>query len=295
MAALHPQTAVPDANFRNQQSKLWTESAYDWLVRSQQIQARSLEPVDPSSAAWAFVRPSPKTGTGTAFVDAALTKHVNSSLPIVELRGSHRTGKTATLITLAARFVTDTRPSRFQEAEQDAEKEELLQVVVFDSNLDVMASRLLCAVRSALLRQSPDALSEDGLEQETIKCMSRIHVVRSEDMVGWVPALESLRFRLSPVASQHPTLLLWDDFLSGPSETTERMEVIRHLARLTKDCAVLLITTTMSTRKFSLWDKHVTQRITLEETDGGGHAFVASVQSSNTRVPYSITAAGVLC
>jgi hypothetical protein len=250
--------------------------------------------VDPSSAAWAFVRSSAKTGTGTAFIDAALSKNQISSLPIIELRGRHRTGKTATLITLAARFVADTRPSRFQRAQEDEEQKELPQAVILDSNLDFVAPRLLCAVRSALLRQSPDVLSDDGLEQETIKCMSRIHIISSEDTMAWVPALESLRFRLSRVASHHPTLFLWDDFLSGPSETTERTEVIRHLNRLTRDCTLLLITTTMwPTRKFSLWDKHVSQRITLEETNGDGHPYVASIQ--NIRIPYSITAAGVLC
>jgi len=274
--------------------KSWSESAYEWLVRAQQIQARSSVPINPSSAAWAFVRPSERNGTGTAFVDAALTKRVNDSLPVVEIRGGHRTGKTATLIGLAARFVAETRPSRFRQ-EEDAEKEELPQVVILDCNQNMVAPRLLCAVRSALLRQAP-ALSEDGLENETILCMSRIHVVSSEDMGGWVPALESLRSRLSPISSDHPTLVLWDGFMDGTSEVAERMEVIRQLTRLTKDCTVLLITTTLPTRKFALWDKHVTQRITLEQMSvlpEGGHAFVASVQ--NTRMPYSITAGGVLC
>mmetsp|Transcript_8199 Transcript_8199/g.14845 ORF Transcript_8199/g.14845 Transcript_8199/m.14845 type:complete len:283 (-) Transcript_8199:133-981(-) len=281
-------------NMNVQTPKPWTESAYDWLVRSQKIQVRSSVPVDPSSAAWAFVRSSAKTGTGTAFIDAALSKNQISSLPIIELRGRHRTGKTATLITLAARFVADTRPSRFRRAQEDEEQKELPQAVILDSNLDFVAPRLLCAVRSALLRQSPDVLSEDGLEQETIKCMSRIHIICSGDTMAWVPALESLRFRLSRVASHHPTLFLWDDFLSGPSETTERTEVIRHLNRLTRDCTVLVITTTMwPTRKFSPWDKHVSQRITLEETNGDGHPYVASIE--NIRIPYSITAAGVLC
>lgn len=276
--------------------KSWSESALDWLIRSQQIQARSSVPVDPSSAAWAFVRPSEKNGTGTAFVDAALTKNVHGSIPIVEIRGGHRTGKTATLITLAARFVAETRPSRFRSEGETRETGELPQVVIFDSNVDMMASRLLCAVRSALLRQSPDALSEDILEKETILCMSRIHIVSSEDMSGWVPALESLRSRLSLVASDHPTLVLWDGFMGGPSEVAERMEAIRQLTRLARDCTMLLITTTLPSRKFALWDKHVTQRITLEQASGvteGVHAFVATVQ--NSRVQYSITAGGVLC
>lgn len=292
MTTLHRPESGPHTHPKEGQS--WSESALDWLVRSQQIQARSSKPVDPSSAAWAFVRPSEKNGTGTAFVDAALTKHINGSIPIVEIRGGHRTGKTATLITLAAKFVAETRPSRFNEKEADT-RQELPQVVIFDSNLDMTPSRLLCSVRSALLRQSSGGttLSEDALERETILCMSRIHVICSEDMSGWVPALESLRLRLSLVPSDHPTLLLWDDFMCSNSEVTERMEVIRQLTRLTRECTLLLITTKLPTRKFTLWDKNVTQRITLEQVNTGEHAFVATVQ--NTRTPYSITAGGVLC
>lgn len=227
-------------------------------------------------------------------------KH-SGDIPILEVRGGHRTGKTATLLTLAARFVVDTRPSRFaaQEqniSEQQQEEKELPQVVIFDSNLDITPSHLLCHVRTALLRQSSldSTLSEDTLEQETILCMNRIHIVSSEDMGGWVPALESLRARLAPRATNHPTLLLWDNFMCNNSEVTERMEVIRQLNRLLRDCTILLITTTMPTRKGGLWDKYVTQRILLEHVgEHGHHKFCATVQ--NTKTPYSITAGGVLC
>jgi ABC-type ATPase with predicted acetyltransferase domain len=270
----------------------WSESAYEWLLRSQQIQARSSVPHDPSSAAWSFARPSERNGTGIAFVDAALTKHGGSALPVVEIRGSHRTGKTCTLVTLAARFVTETRPSRYR-SEQDIDIEKLPQVVILDSNQDAVASRLLCAVRSVLFRQSPE---DHGLEQEMTSCMSRIHYVFSEDMAGWVPTLESLRSRLASASSDHPTLLLWDGFLSDVGEPSERVEVIRQLTRLMRDCTALLVTTTLPTRRFATWDKHVSQRITLEQVNPiseGGHDFCATVQ--NNQIPYTISSGGILC
>lgn len=225
-------------------------------------------------------------------MDTALAEHSGSTLPVVEIRGSHRTGKTWTLVTLAARFAAETRPSRFR-SEKDIAIEELPQVVILDSNHDAIASRLLCAVRSVLLRQS----SEDrGLQQETISCLSRIHYVFSEDMAGWVPTLESLRSRLVSASSDHPILLLWDGFLSDVGEPAERMEVIRQLTRLMRDCTVLLVTTTLPTRRFAAWDKHVTQRITLEQVipiPEGGHDFCATVQ--NSQIPYTISSGGVLC
>lgn len=270
----------------------WSETAYDWMLRSQQMQAHYSMPYDPSTAAWSFIRPSERNGTGIAFVDAALAKHNGSTLPVVELRGSHRTGKTWTLITLAARFVVETRLSRFR-SDENIDIEELPQVVILDCNQDAMASRLLRAVRSVLLRQLPE---DDGLENEIISCMSRIHYIFSEDMAGWVPTLESLRSGLSSVSSDHPTLILWDGFLSDTGEAAERMEVIRQLTRLMRDCTILLVTTALPTRRFAVWDKHVTQRITLEQMNPipeGGHDFVATVQ--NNRIPYTITSGGILC
>ena len=291
MLTLNPSAAIPT---NDQQS--WSESAYDWLLRSQQQQAHVAVPHDPSSAAWAFTRPSERNGTGIAFVDAPLKNmQTNDALPVVEIRGSHRTGKTWTLITLAARFVTETRSSRFP-SEPDTAIEELPQVVILDSNQDALAPGLFYAVRSALLRQSPDALPPDALEREISSCLSRIHLVFSEDMAGWVPTLESLRYRLASLSTDHPTLVLWDGFLSGAGETAGRMETIRQLNRLLRDCTILLVTTTFSTRKFAEWDKHVTHRITLERLNPipeGGHDYVATFH--DTRIPFTITPGGVLC
>ena len=270
----------------------WSETAYDWMLRFQQMQAHSSMPHDPSSAAWSFIRPSERSGTGIAFVDAALAKSNVSALPVVEIRGSHRTGKTWTLITLAARFVAETRLSRFQ-SEENIDIEALPQVVILDCNQDAIAPRLLRAVRSVLLRQLQ---KDDGLEKAIISCMSRIHYVCSEDMAGWVPTLESLRSGLSSVSSDHPTLILWDGFLNYTSEAAERMEVIRQLTRLMRDCTILLVTTALPSRRFAVWDKHVTHRITLEQVNPipeGGHDFVATVQ--NNQIPYTITSGGILC
>jgi hypothetical protein len=193
---------------------------------------------------------------------------------------------------LAARYAAETRPSRFR-SKKDTAIEELPQVVILDSNHDAIASRLLCAVRSVLLRHSPE---DHGLQQEIASCMSRINYVFSEDKAGWVPILESLRSRLVSASSDHPTLLLWDGFLSDVGEPAVGMEVIRQLTRLMRDCTVLLVTATLPTRRFPAWDRHVTQRVTLEQVNPipeGGHDCCATVH--NSKIPYTISSGGILC
>lgn len=118
-----------------------TETGWEWYQRSRQRRQRRKEPPEnPSAAAWAFVRGS----TGITFLDAALrsssrttlsapmskTAHTTTAqstfvlhptgtgedhavLPVIDVRGISGVGKTWTIITIIARYVTATRPSRF--------------------------------------------------------------------------------------------------------------------------------------------------------------------------------------
>jgi hypothetical protein len=284
------------------QIKTWSESAYEWLLRSQQQQAQAAFPHDPSSAAWSFVRPG--QGTGVSFIDAVLKKH---SMPVIELQGDHRTGKSWTLLTLAARFVVSTRASGFPRSDDtnatpttaDDSLHSLPQVVLLDSHQDVLGSKILASVRTALLR-TPEDMPEETLQKEIAACLGRIHVVMAEDVVGWVATLEALRCKLSKV-SEHPTLILWDGFLSDirNDNNAGRTEITRQVTRLLKDCKVLLITTS-TTRKYGPWDnKLVAQRIRLERLDSSGaapqgqHDFVATFQ--DVRIPFSIARGSILC
>ena len=351
------------------------ETAYEWFQRSQRarIAQSVVPPPDPSAAAWAFCRPSTAaavassntSGTGIAFVDAALRSNAlhlqhpqqqqPQSLPVVDLRGATDTGKTWTVVSLAARFVVATRLSQFlletQRKRQrqsstmmalvDREVESMRpQVIIFDSQYNVTLPKLVYAVRSLLLlrlsgneaaattapttqQENEEVRQENAMhfEQDMKDCLSRIQIVHSPqgDLTGWVPILETTRVQLAPTAADHPTLILWDGFLSEPDASNEgaRMEVIRQVERLLLDCSVLLITTTTTTTITSApesashsstvrsnstghnrreWERFITQRIRLDRTSTNttahNHEYLASVHGA--QVPFSISMAGIL-
>ena len=359
------------------------ETAYEWWQRSQRARiAQSVAaPQDPSAAAWAFCRPSitnsssdaavaimnnTSSGTGIAFVDAALRSSAiqpqqpQSSLPVVDVRGATDTGKTWTVVSLAARFVVATRLSQFsfekrrkQQQQQsssmmleDREVESMQpQVIIFDSHYSVTLPKLVYAVRSLLLLrlsgsgtataktdENDDEWQDKAMhfEQDMKDCLSRIQIAHSPqgDLTGWVPILETTRVQLAPTAADHPTLILWDGFLSEPDATKNegaRMEVIRQMERLLLDCSVLLITTTTAisaqesgsrsstTRSHTTstnghnrreWERFITQRIRLDRrcshtatahnnsTGNNNHEYLASVHGA--QIPFSISMAGIL-
>jgi hypothetical protein len=290
----------------------WTETAYDWLQRSKRKRREQEHPKSSVSAAWKFVR-SP--GTGISFVDAALRRPVppgdhsssGRALPVVDIRGDAGSGKTWTVVALAARFVCATRPSLFGATDHGGGSPRRRvptsrepRVILLDSQRDVTTAKLAYAVRSALLLQSTSDDTDDTLRREMEGCFERIHVGTVGCVSEWVAVLESIRNRLEPLqtpASGHPpTLVLWDGFLREPADEAERTEVIRQLARLLCDCSVLFVATALpSTRRYE-WDKHVTHRIRLERSACGsstsGHGYVARVNGNH--FPYSISLAGIL-
>lgn len=325
-----------DITTRPSARKTRTESALSWWKRCQQrrTQQRRLvdaPPEDPASAAWAFFR-----RTEIPFVDESLRCHpqYNNQLPAVEIRDNDNrgnTGKTRTLLTLAARFVVSTRPSLFLRTNKERNHhddttnaaQELPRVILMDSTLDITPTRLAYAVSSMMLRQqqcnddseTSASVSVATLERDIQGCLDRIHVAHVDDISGWVPVLESIRADLLEQEPDFPTLLLWDGFLSEPSDVGSRMEVTRQLARLLKDCSVGLIYTASSAmwnhtfnvrhleskeQGFGLPDTGlsgpVSQTIRLErdETPERRHDFVATVSGNNTKVVYSLSSAGVL-
>jgi hypothetical protein len=296
-----------------QQSRAsWTENAHDWLQRSRRKRALAQVPTDPSSAAWAFVRPSSSAGgSNLAFLDTALRRQTaTDQLPVIDVRGD--CCKTWTVVTLASRFAVATRPSQFESTVQTTTTTtttttidndppaSLPQVIVLDSTHDVTTAKLAYTVRSNLLRQSGSSSPAD-FQRDTESCLARIHLATADDVSGWVSLLEALRSKLAPVSSEYPTLVLWDGFLSEPHDEAGRMEVIRQLARLVQECSVLLVTTT--NRMQHDWDKFVTHRIKLDRNhaavvsgavgpNGQQHEYMATVHGS--RIPFSVSLAGIL-
>ena len=333
---------------RQQQQEAWTESAYDWLQRARRRNALAEIPTDPSSAAWSFLRPSshpalqagasssPSSalvgGTGIAFIDAVLRRQIPDHLPVVDIRGDALVGKTSTLLTLAARYVVATRPSLFTSADTTVESSlgtmecsaALPQVILLDSAHNITVSKLTYVVRSTLLRQSTynssqgqsNQTDEESFQCDMISCLSRIHLISVGDPFEWVPILESLRSQLAPTSSDHPTLLLWDDFLDDcssrvKSSAASHMEVIRQVARLLQDCSVCFVSTNIvldgggagagrRRAQYHDWEKHVTHRIKLERnshlasTTGTGQEYLATIHGGGSRIPFSISLAGIL-
>jgi hypothetical protein len=278
------------------------ETALDWFERCQRQRETAQTPHDPSSAAWTFVR----SGTsGIAPVDAAWknaaannnsnnnSTTTGSSLPVVAMDGP--VGKTWTLISLAARFVVATRPSRFETTTTTSTESSnitssnttsLPQVVILDSTYDITASKVAYVVRSTLLRQP--GIQEDSIPQDLECCLSRIHIATVDDLAGWVPVLETMKYALQQQqaqAQQHPTLVLWDGYLSESKDESQQKEVERQLTRLLA-CNVALVVTRNQYKKLE-WE---TQRIRLERHKGKD--CVATVDGS--RISFSLSLGGIL-
>ena len=221
----------------------FVETALEWFERCElfrQQQQRQLPdhepPTSPCRAAWAFFRGSACLygGTGNPFVDEALHRRHhhswNNKLPILELRdrhGSRRTGKTHTLVSLAAKFVVATRARLFPHATTcsstkktpwtpSIHKQQLPQVIILDSTLGITTLRLIQAVSTQLMLHRTVATSNEfdvtndsvttasTIQQQLAEtdhdmedCLSRIHLAIVDDDREWIPLLEALRHELS--------------------------------------------------------------------------------------------------
>lgn len=287
----------------------WKETALDWSQRSRLKRAIKEIPRNPSDAARSFVQPiSEMGGTGISFLDEALRTQVPGKLPVIDVRGEHHCGKTWTIISLAARFVVATRPSQFSRSggattnygdyEDETDRSPPPQVLILDSCYGVTVAKLTHVVQSNLLRHST--------EKEMASCLERIHLASVNEASDWVAILECIKYELATVS--HPTLVLWDGFLSEPTDDANRMEVIRQVVRLLEECKnVLFISTTCTTdfRKLREWEKYISHRIRLERlapqkqqiqqnplSKNMGHEYVATFQGSQHN--FSISLTGIL-
>jgi hypothetical protein len=342
------------------------------------------------AAAWAFVNSSISpimTGansstTGINFVDEALRQKSLRQrteaglgelrglgtprkrdwiLPFVEIRGPRQSGKTWTVVTLAARFAVSTRLSLFGPA-SSAPVDCLSQVIIFDDSFNVTTSKLVYAVRSLLLHSGTDGSKDsenqppptgmDGstlvsppalLERDLDECLSRIHVARVDDLTEWVAILEMVRQNALPtdrgrgppglsstILLSKPTLLLWDDCCLTSSrfyqrrhglstddsvyQQASRTEILRQLERLVEQCPVMVVATTTAANShvrrgrkqeadssigiggnlqfsgWKEWEKWISHRIVLDESDHGGRV---ALISEGIAIPYSLSLAGV--
>lgn len=323
-------------------TRVETASEWFQRSQRNQAAKSSAPPKDPTAAAWDFCRPRsrrrgtsssgshiPSNGTGIAFVDACLCRcNSHRNLPVLDIRGASCTGKTWTVVSLASRFVIATQPALFafascqqnrntqgRDIDFTIQQETLPQVLILDSQYNVTIPKLAYTIRSMLLRsltssdvskpESKNDLMEnaDKIKENIEDCLCRIQIANSADLMGWVPVLETIRYRLARTAKDFPTLMLWDGFLTEPnSKEASRMEIIRQLERILLECSVLLITTTTQDSMFRNnrreWERFITHRIRLGRNDddkrknSSNHEYMATVYGA--QIPYTIFMAGIL-
>ena len=336
-------TTTQEPNFHHQRRTV-VETALDWWnrcnVQQQPEQVVPIEdhpPHDPSSAAWSFIRGN----SGIAPIDAAWKRNTNalirgSSPDTIAIDG--QVGKTWMLISLAARFVVDTRRSKFVTAGIGRPDNENYQqqgvvdcrdhdhqlpfVVILDSTYDVTPSKVRQVVHSTLLRQtSLSANDYYDIEKELNLCLDRIHVASvTDDIMGWVPILELLRFELKHNHERcsnnfHPALVLWDGFLSEPATSeSSKMEVVRQMTRLIQDCSVAFVHTSdgraaaaaagsggstsirnmpsFPSGKYSLGSQHKTHHIHLKRYSGKD--CLAEIPGMRVPFYFSLSQGGVI-
>ena len=289
---------VQESNCRRQPT---VETALEWWKRCNrnQVVVEDAPSHDPSSAAWSFVRGN----SGIAPIDAAWKRNNNcltlgSSPDVISIDG--KVGKTWMLISLAARFVVDTRASKYPSlstSQFESQVDRLPFVVILDSMYDVTPAKVREVVHSTLLRQP--ALDGDEVENELKCCLDRIHVASvTDDILEWVPVLEELRLELKYnqrcANNEHPTLVLWDGFLTEPASNEHgKMEVVRQLARLIQECSVALVTSGGASAKSHNWrSQHKTHHLHLKRYNGKD--CLAEITGMRAPFHFSLSSGGIL-
>jgi hypothetical protein len=190
--------------------------------------------------------------TGISFIDAALslcdddaimqsstsTKGVNrqkSKPMVIDIIGDTGTGKTATIVTLAARYlfatrrcqlpndtVTNDAATKRQQIENssiqmDDESMSQPQVILFDINRNVTnCAKRVYDILASMLREEHLEMNQDKenhgssvhddngmlLHTEVMECLQRLHVARVDDFPQWVLLLETLRQEMTCLKQQ---------------------------------------------------------------------------------------------
>jgi hypothetical protein len=310
-----------------------TETAYAWWQRAR-AQQPMLAPTHPAAAARAFGQQLATGGWGgdrpTTTTSSSRRRRRVTGQPLVEVTGPV-VATTATLVTLAVRYVVQTRPSLFADAGQQSSTSAaamLPQVFLMDASWEISMSQIRRILRATLLRDY-DAAAVDGaaspppppddhdvrLARDTECCLSRIHMAHA-DAVDTLPLVaSSLATHVATHSRSHPTLVLWNTTAGededDPQEPAARREVQRQFLRLADQYEFLLVVAAatfsgpssswpppQATRPKGVWDDRVTQRIRLAAAPPGAvHAYTAQTSGSSGETPavlsVSLTAVGV--
>lgn len=300
------------------------ESARSWLDRSRHFVAKALEELDgsPRSVAHAFLcrhRPTSTTpsGTGVAFVDCMLSiKNERRDSVIFEIAGRPDTGKTWTLLVLAASYLVQTasaHPNRI-----DGGNSTLWPpVIILDAECGIHMPHLIHALQSAiLLRNSPSEDVQSALQQEIAFHLGRVHWVPLPTKEDIPLLLEVMRpALLSKSVFDAPPMLIIDAVNSFESSdkiqpdlgVPSTHEVMRQLDRLLQACqrdiiifASRIITSNASSNNTTdLWKRRfVTHTVTLERRNDTtfGTEFVAIFPSTvkQSPLPFRIESGRIL-
>jgi hypothetical protein len=314
-------------------AKTTTETAYAWWQRAR-AQQPMLAPTHPAAAARAFGQQLASGGWGgdrPTTTSSRRRRRRATGQPLVQVTGPV-VATTATLVTLAVRYVVQTRPSLFDGQRStttgSTNAAMLPQVFLMDASWEISMPQIRRILRATLLRDY-DAVAVDGvasppppaaddhdvrLARDTECCLSRIHMAHA-DAVDTLPLVaSSLATHVATHSRSHPTLVLWnttaheDDY--DPQEPAARREVQRQFLRLADQYEFLLVVAVatfwgpstwpppQATRPKGVWDDRVTQRIRLAAAPpGAAHAYTAQTSGSSGEtaavLPVSLTAVGV--
>jgi hypothetical protein len=183
----------------------------------------------------------------------------------------------------------------------------LPQVVLLDSNYDVTIHKIAHVVRATLLRQQGMNNDDGLLEQDLECCLSRIHIATVDNLLGWVPVLECLRYKLKqqqgeeklPPTTTTTTLVLWDGLLSESSsssdDSSQKMEVFRQVSRLLQDCPSTALVATVDNHRTADWlsnrqKKRELHRVRMERRSGKDCFAVVN----GSKVLFSLSLGGIL-
>jgi hypothetical protein len=299
-----------------------TETAYAWWQRAR-AQQPMLAPTHPAAAARAFGQQLATGGWGgdCPTTSSRRRRRLPVGQPLVQVTGPV-VATTATLVTLAVRYVVQTRPSLFDGQRStttgSTSAAMLPQVFLMDASWEISVPQIRRILRATLLRDY-DAAAVDGaasppppddqadhdvrLARDTECCLSRIHMAHA-DAVDTLPLVaSSLATHVATHSRSHPTLVLWNTTANededDPQEPAARREVQRQFLRLADQYEFLLVVAVatfsgpsstwpplQATRPKGVWDDRVTQRIRLAAAPpGAAHAYTAQTFGSSGETP----------
>lgn len=288
------------------------ESARSWLDRSRRFVAKALEELDgsPRSSAHAFLcRRCPAAGgggTGVAFVDCMLAlKNERINNVIFEIAGRPETGKTLTLLALAASYLVQTgnRPNNIS---YGGDPNRLWPpVIILDTDYGIHMPYIVNALQSAILLQKSQTRDQcqvqSTMELEISFHLGRIHLVPLPSKEDIPFLLELLRpMLLSHSVFDAPPMLIIDainsfescDKIQPDGGIPSTHEFMRQLDRLIQACqqdilifASRIVSSNASAATSDLWKRRVTHSVTLERRNYSTNNDFVAIFPTTTNQP----------